>query len=44
MFGFGGTGDPHLTASHEGLTYQYKSKHFDDFTSSSSTTGNKRQL
>ena len=27
---FGGTGDPHLTASQEGLTYKYKSKHFDD--------------
>ena len=27
---FGGTGDPHLTASQEGLTQEYKSKHFDD--------------
>ena len=27
---FGGTGDPHLTASQEGLTYEYKSIHFDD--------------
>ena len=26
----GGTGDPHLTASQEGLTQEYKSKHFDD--------------
>ena len=27
---FGGTGDPHLTAAQEGLTQEYKSKHFDD--------------
>jgi len=27
---FGGTGDPHLTASQEGLTQEYKSIHFDD--------------
>jgi len=27
---FGGTGDPHLTAAQEGLTYEYKSIHFDD--------------
>lgn len=27
---FGGTGDPHLTMAQEGLSYQYKSKHFDD--------------
>ncbi len=27
---FGGTGDPHLTMAQEGLSYQYKSIHFDD--------------
>tara|TARA_B110000467_G_scaffold32302_1_gene29245 strand:- start:98 stop:1153 length:1056 start_codon:yes stop_codon:yes gene_type:complete len=27
---FGGTGDPHLTAAQEGLTAEYKSKHFND--------------